>query len=231
MRELNEVDKNLIYREISEEIDSNQLDKGLWIRSFAEANGNENQAKAKYINYRFDQLSGANDMFVYLVSNENLQGWVNLNFTKDSKNKLLETLKILDKKNSKFHIEASFRHPELSQNQNYLIQKEMLEKGIDQKLISDIIYYKSDLLHFINFFTKILGPPFSQSKDFNDLIIKNHLGKNRYLKLDKAIQFNSTNIIKFILDRSRELDIIPYDFYYDYYLNKIITSKEKIWKQ
>lgn len=41
-----------IYNEISQEFESGILDKGLWIRFFAECDGNENQTKARYIRER-----------------------------------------------------------------------------------------------------------------------------------------------------------------------------------
>jgi hypothetical protein len=39
-----------------EEIESGNLKKGLWAKSFSEAEGDENKAKALYIKYRFDQI-------------------------------------------------------------------------------------------------------------------------------------------------------------------------------
>ena len=45
-----------IYELAYEEIESGGLKKGLWAKSFSEAEGNENKAKALYIKYRFDQI-------------------------------------------------------------------------------------------------------------------------------------------------------------------------------
>ena len=39
-----------------EEIESGNLKKGLWAKSFSEAEGDENKTKALYIKYRFDQI-------------------------------------------------------------------------------------------------------------------------------------------------------------------------------
>ena len=51
-----ELDENKIYEKISEEIDQNTLDKGLWLKFFAESDGNKEKTKIRYIKERFKVL-------------------------------------------------------------------------------------------------------------------------------------------------------------------------------
>ncbi len=46
-----------IYDQVAEEIESDNLISGVWTRAFAEADGDENRAKAIYIKLRFEALS------------------------------------------------------------------------------------------------------------------------------------------------------------------------------
>jgi len=48
---------NKLYEKANEEIESNTKDKGLWVRCFAEANGNNNEATAKYLKIRVTELA------------------------------------------------------------------------------------------------------------------------------------------------------------------------------
>lgn len=45
-----------IYALIAEELDSGEIDKGLWTRLYAETGGNENRTKARYIKQRVERL-------------------------------------------------------------------------------------------------------------------------------------------------------------------------------
>jgi uncharacterized protein (DUF433 family) len=49
-----------VYLQIYEELENKTYNKVLWIKLFAEANGDENKAKAQYIKERFASLSGNN---------------------------------------------------------------------------------------------------------------------------------------------------------------------------
>ena len=51
-----ELDENKIYEKISEEIDQNTLDKGLWLKFFTESDGNKEKTKIRYIKERFKVL-------------------------------------------------------------------------------------------------------------------------------------------------------------------------------
>ena len=51
-----ELDENKIYEKISEKIDQNTLDKGLWLKFFAESDGNKEKTKIRYIKERFKVL-------------------------------------------------------------------------------------------------------------------------------------------------------------------------------
>jgi hypothetical protein len=51
------------YDMVAEELKTQKLDQGMWVRAFSDAGGNENQAKALYIKYRVAQLeSTVNDI-------------------------------------------------------------------------------------------------------------------------------------------------------------------------
>lgn len=51
-----EFDLNKIYAQIDEEIDSKEMDKGLWTRLWAECDGDDKQARVKYIRRRAEML-------------------------------------------------------------------------------------------------------------------------------------------------------------------------------
>lgn len=51
-----EVNEDALYEQVAEEIESDHLVRGVWIRAFAEADGDENRAKAIYIKTRVAQL-------------------------------------------------------------------------------------------------------------------------------------------------------------------------------
>lgn len=51
-----DVDEARIYTDIAVELESGNIDKGLWIRLFAESGGDENQTKVLYIKRRSAQL-------------------------------------------------------------------------------------------------------------------------------------------------------------------------------
>jgi hypothetical protein len=44
------------YQTVADELDANKQDRGLWVRSFAEADGDDARTKALYIRYRVAQL-------------------------------------------------------------------------------------------------------------------------------------------------------------------------------
>ena len=50
------IDVNKIYEKISEEIDNNSIDKGLWLKLFSENNGDTDKTKIQYIKERFKTL-------------------------------------------------------------------------------------------------------------------------------------------------------------------------------
>ena len=50
------VDENAIYAAIANELESGATDKGLWIRLFAECDGDENRTKVAYIKQRAEKL-------------------------------------------------------------------------------------------------------------------------------------------------------------------------------
>jgi uncharacterized membrane protein YhaH (DUF805 family) len=54
--ELTSAEKEDIYEFAANEIERNELKKGLWAKSFADADGNESVAKARYIRARTEQL-------------------------------------------------------------------------------------------------------------------------------------------------------------------------------
>ncbi len=56
---LSDEEINAFYESALDEIEKDNVDRGLWARSFAVTNGNETQAKAKYIELRVDGLSAA----------------------------------------------------------------------------------------------------------------------------------------------------------------------------
>lgn len=51
------VNDDAFYDEVAKEIETNKLISGVWVRAFAEADGDENRAKAIYIKRRVAQLS------------------------------------------------------------------------------------------------------------------------------------------------------------------------------
>ena len=53
-----EVDENAIYAAIAEELKSGNTDQGLWIRLFAECDGDESKTKVAYIKKRAEKLIG-----------------------------------------------------------------------------------------------------------------------------------------------------------------------------
>ena len=50
------IDDNKIYEKISEEIDNNSINKGLWLKLFSENNGDTDKTKIQYIKERFKIL-------------------------------------------------------------------------------------------------------------------------------------------------------------------------------
>jgi hypothetical protein len=46
------------YDQVAAEIESRQLDRGVWVRAFSEASGDDIKAKAVYISLRVAQLEG-----------------------------------------------------------------------------------------------------------------------------------------------------------------------------
>lgn len=58
-------DKNLaglekeIYRVVTAELESDQIDRVLWVQAFAESEGNRDKAKAIYIKHRVNEMKGA----------------------------------------------------------------------------------------------------------------------------------------------------------------------------
>ena len=50
------VDEDAIYTAIAQELETGSTDKGIWIRVFAECDGDENQTKARYIKERAERL-------------------------------------------------------------------------------------------------------------------------------------------------------------------------------
>ena len=53
------IDKDHVYRQIAEELETGSTDKGLWIRLFAECGGDEKQTKVLYIKQRAVRLIAA----------------------------------------------------------------------------------------------------------------------------------------------------------------------------
>jgi len=50
------IDEDVIYNRIGEELEGGRPDRATWMKAFAEANGDEKQVKAAYIRFRFEKL-------------------------------------------------------------------------------------------------------------------------------------------------------------------------------
>lgn len=73
---LTTMNDNAFYDEVAKEIESNNLIPGVWTRAFAEADGDENRAKAIYIKRRVAQLTeSANRATMPLGGDEKASSW------------------------------------------------------------------------------------------------------------------------------------------------------------
>jgi hypothetical protein len=50
------VDERTLYAQVLDEIESGNIDRGLWAKTFAECNGDENRTQAKYLAYRVKEF-------------------------------------------------------------------------------------------------------------------------------------------------------------------------------
>lgn len=50
------IDERTLYAQVLDEIESGNIDRGLWAKTFAECNGDENRTQAKYLAYRVKEF-------------------------------------------------------------------------------------------------------------------------------------------------------------------------------
>lgn len=55
----NVIDEDILYETVANEIETGNINKGLWTRLLVEMDGDEKKTKIAYIKYRLDQLSGS----------------------------------------------------------------------------------------------------------------------------------------------------------------------------
>ena len=162
----NEAASQQAWRQVSDEVERNFIDKGLWARCFAESDGDEKKTKARYMQAR--------QRIIW-------QDW-----QEGEVAKRLEYIKNIESSKRKQLGEESIEEQEWHQNKKGDTQKiEILKKSIRYKLQSDSIWKRA---------LKNNGYDFDKAADwYLDYCIKNY-SKSDYENIIRAINYKDKKI-------------------------------------